>query len=169
LNPKSCIDTSVFLSGMEDQGNPVEEKKIETPYVFPKIGRKHKSKQETEELDVNLNDQSRKKPKKSGNNLENIMQKWVEQQEVRQIELDRRREEKDRKEQEQKTELLHMKHQSDMMLFGFLNNLTNSLNSFHEKPEKPKVNQGKFFFLNSDMHTHEKLILNSDAKIQTPI
>ena len=97
MNPKSCIDTSVFLSGMEDQENPVEEKKIETPYVFPKIGRKHRSKQETEESDVNLNDQFRKKPKKSGNNLENIMQKWVEQQEARQIELDRRREEKDKK------------------------------------------------------------------------
>ena len=162
MNPKSCIDTSVFLSGIEDQENPVEEKKIEMPYVFPKIGRKHRSKQETEESDVNLNDQSRKKPKKSGNNLENIMQKWVEQQEARQIELDRRREEKDKKEQKQKAELLHMKHQSDMMLFGFLNNLTNSLNSFHENP---KVNQGKLFFLKLQHACMRKLISNSNAHI----
>ena len=66
MNPKSCIDTSVFLSGMKDQENPVEEKKIEMTYVFPKIGRKHRSKQETEESDVNLNDQSRKILKRVG-------------------------------------------------------------------------------------------------------
>ena len=131
MNPKSCIDSSAFLSEKDDgvQENFIKDK-IETPYVLPKIGRKHKNK-ETEE--TNLDVQFRKKSKKNGNNLENIIQKWVEQQEIRQIELDRRREEKERKDQEQKTELFHMKHQSDMMLFGFLNNLTNSLNSLHGK------------------------------------
>jgi len=152
LSPKSCIDSSAFLSEKEDfidvQENP--EDKIETPYVPPKIGRKHKSKQENDVTDINLDDQCRKKPKKSVNNLENIIQKWVEQQETRQVELDRRREEKEKKEQEQKAELLHMKHQSDMMLFSFLNNLTNSLGSFHGKQNfnnqiDTQVNKGNLF------------------------
>ena len=55
-----------------------------------------------------------------------------------------------------------MKHQSDMMLFGFLNNLTNSLNSFHENP---KVNQGKLFFLKLQHACMRKLISNSNAHI----
>lgn len=151
LNPKSCIDSSALLSEKEDssdiQENFIEDKNTETPYILPKISRKHKNKQEPEGLDL-LDVQSKKKSKKNGSNLENIIQKWVEQQEIRQIEFDRRREEKEKKEQEQKTELLRMKHQSDMMLFGLLGNLTNSLNSLNNKNDQleksfDQTNQGK--------------------------
>jgi hypothetical protein len=46
-----------------------------------------------------------------------------------------------------------MKHQSDMMLYGFLNNLTNSLNSLHGKSKFNdqserlfnQTNEGKLF------------------------
>lgn len=155
MNPKSCIDSSAILLREEDfddvQENSVKNNKTESSYVLPKIGRKHKNKQENEETEVNLDNQCKKKSKKNGNNVETIIQKWVEQQETRQIELDRRREEKEKKEQEQKAELLRMKHQSDMMLFGFLNNLTNTLSSLHEKPKfnnqlernSNQINQGK--------------------------
>ena len=56
--------------------------------------------------------------------MENTIQKWLEQQEVRQIESDKRKE-------EQRLELFQLKQQSDMMLFGMLNNLTNCLSSLH--------------------------------------
>ena len=131
LNPKSCIDSSEFSSRNEDDLNIQENLQVETPYVIPKIGRKHKSKRENDDANANLDDQSKKKPKKNGNNVGNILQNWIEQQEVRQIELDKRREEKEKKDQEQRSELLHMKQQSDTMLFNILNNLSNSLNSLH--------------------------------------
>jgi hypothetical protein len=143
----------------------------ETPYVLPKIGRKHKNNQVTDG-DANLENQSKKKHKKGGSNLESVIQKWFEQQEARQKELDRKKEEREKKEQEQKAELLHMKHQSDMMLFGILNNLTNNLSSFHKPKfnnqlERPfnqtnQTNQGKYFNLKFKLRrapTHE---------IQTP-
>jgi len=137
LNPRSRIDSSESLSRKEEdlniQENLAEKNQMETPYVIPKIGRKHKNKHENDDADANLDDQSRKKSKKHGNNLGNILQNWIEQQEVRQIELDKRREEKEKKEQEQRLELLHMKQQSDVMLFGILSNLSNSLSSLHTK------------------------------------
>ncbi|CAB5343231.1 unnamed protein product [Rhizophagus irregularis] len=143
LNPKSCIDSSEFSSRNEKelnfQENLSEKKQTETPCVIPKIGRKHKNKRENDDADANFDDQSKKKSKKHGNNLGNILQHWIEQQEVRQIELDKRREEKEKKEQDQRLELLHMKQQSDMMLFGILNNLSNSLNSLHTNQNQ--VNQ----------------------------
>src|SRR5215213_9014839 len=52
------------------------------------------------------------------------IQKWLEKQEIRQMESDKKRE-------EQKLEMLKLKQQSDMLLFGMLNNLTNCLNSLH--------------------------------------
>ncbi|CAB5369829.1 unnamed protein product [Rhizophagus irregularis] len=144
LNPKSCIDSFEFSSRNEKklnfhQENLVEKKQTETPYVIPKIGRRHKNKCENDDTDINFDDQSKKKSKKHGNNLGNILQYWIEQQGVKQIELDKRRKEKEKKEQDQRLELLHMKQQSDMMLFDILNNLSNSLNSLHMK--KNQVNQ----------------------------
>ncbi|PKB96488.1 hypothetical protein RhiirA5_434748 [Rhizophagus irregularis] len=144
LNPKSCIDSFEFSSRNEKelnfhQENLVEKKQTETPCVIPKIGRRHKNKRENDDTDTNFDNQSKKKSKKHGNNLGNILQHWIEQQGVRQIELDKRRKEKEKKEQDQRLELLHMKQQSDMMLFGILNNLSNSLNSLHMK--KNQVNQ----------------------------
>jgi hypothetical protein len=151
LNPKSCIDSS---ARKEEDLNDIQEsptghtKNDEmvtiTPHVIPKIGRKHKSKRENEDV-INLDDQGRKKPKKHGNNIGNIIQNWIEQQEIRQVELDKRREEKEKKEQEQRSELFQMKQQSDMMLFGVLNNLTNCLNSLHEKQNQKETNQGIYF------------------------
>jgi hypothetical protein len=116
---------------------------METPYVIPKIGRKHKNKRENDVADAKLDDQSKKKIKKHGNNIGDIFQNWIEQQEVRQIELDKKREEKEKREQEQRLELLHMKQQSDMMLFGILNNLSNNLNSLNTKQNQVNpANQG---------------------------
>src|SRR5206468_6241306 len=156
LNPKSCIDSSEFSSRNEKelnlQENLTEKKQTETPCVIPKIGRRHKNKRENDDADTNFDDQSRKKSKKHGNNLGNILQHWIEQQEVRQIELDKRREEKEKKEQDQRLELLHMKQQSDMMLFGILNNLSNSLNSLHMKQNQVnQVNQGIVFSIRCDL------------------
>ncbi|CAG8746898.1 3927_t:CDS:2, partial [Rhizophagus irregularis] len=116
LNPKSCIDSFEFSSRNEKklnfhQENLVEKKQTETPYVIPKIGRRHKNKCENDDTDINFDDQSKKKSKKHGNNLGNILQYWIEQQ----------------------------GQQSDMMLFDILNNLSNSLNSLHTK--KNQVNQ----------------------------
>lgn len=61
----------------------------------------------------------------------------MEQQEVRQMEMDKRKE-------EQRLELLQMKQQNDMMLFGLLNNLTNCLNSLHKGSNNQSafMNQG---------------------------
>ncbi|CAB5347504.1 unnamed protein product [Rhizophagus irregularis] len=53
----------------------------------------------------------------------------MEQQLIRQIEFDKRREEKEKRDQRERSELLTMKHQSDMMLFGLLNNITECLSS----------------------------------------
>ena len=95
-------------------------------YELPKIGKNHTNKRKNKETEINLDNQDRKKHKSNGTNLENTIQKWLEQQETRQIESDKRRE-------EQRLELLKLKQQSDMMLFGVLNNLTNCLNSLHGK------------------------------------
>ncbi|GES79379.1 hypothetical protein GLOIN_2v1817865 [Rhizophagus clarus] len=146
LNPKSCIDSCEFLLRKDDDLNIQENPQVETPYMIPKIGRKHKNKHKNDDANANLEDQNRKKSKKCGNNLGDILQNWIEQQEVRQIELDKKREEKEKKEQEQRLELLHMKQQSDMMLFNILNNLLNSLNSLHTKQNQlnqvDKASQG---------------------------
>ena len=45
------------------------------------------------------------------------------------MDLDRKREEKEKRKQEQRAELLHMKYQTNISI---LNNLTNNLSSFHE-------------------------------------
>jgi hypothetical protein len=86
-----------FSSKKEDfndvQEDLVEDKMKETPYVLPKIGRKYKNNQVTDK-DANLENQSKKKHKKGGSNLESVIQKWFEQQEARQKELDRKKEEK---------------------------------------------------------------------------
>lgn len=150
MNPKSCIDSSEFSSRKEKdlniQENLAEKKQTEIPHVISKIGRRHKNKRESDDANINFDDQSRKKSKKHGNNLGNMLQHWIEQQEVRQIELDKRREEKEKREQDQRLELLHMKQQSDMMLFGILNNLSNSLNSLHSKQNQVnQANQGTVF------------------------
>ncbi|UZO05161.1 uncharacterized protein OCT59_025521 [Rhizophagus irregularis] len=116
LNPKSCIDSSVPLPRIENfdlvQEDFEDNNKTEITYEFPKI-----------------DNQSRKKSKNHGAILENTIQKWMEQQEIRQIEFDKRREEKEKRDQRERSELLTMKHQSDMMLFGLLNNITESLSS----------------------------------------
>ncbi|GBC51354.2 hypothetical protein GLOIN_2v1817865 [Rhizophagus irregularis DAOM 181602=DAOM 197198] len=109
LNPKSCIDSSVPLPRIENfdlaQEDFEDNNKTEITYEFPKIGRKYTNKRENKEVDVN-------------------------QQEIRQIEFDKRREEKEKRDQRERSELLTMKHQSDMMLFGLLNNITECLSSF---------------------------------------
>lgn len=147
MNPKSCIDSSNSPSRKKEDLNVQEsltdKNQIETPCVIPKIGRKYKNKCEDNDADTDLDDQSRKKPKKhNGNNLGSIFQSWIEQQEIRQKELDKKREEKEKREQEQRLELLHMKQQSDVMLFSILNNLSNSLNSLNKQNQMNHVNQG---------------------------
>ncbi|CAB4493310.1 unnamed protein product [Rhizophagus irregularis] len=133
LNPKSCIDSSVSLPRIENfdlaQEDFEDNNKTEITYEFPKIGRKYTNKCENKEVDVNVDNQSRKKSKNHGAILENTIQKWMEQQEIRQIEFDKRREEKEKRDQRERSELLTMKHQSDMMLFGLLNNITECLSS----------------------------------------
>lgn len=142
LNPQSRIDSSESSSRKEEE-RLTEKNQIETPHVIPKIGRKHKNKHENSGEDANLDDQSRKKSKKHGNNLGDILQDWIKQQETRQIELDKKREEKEKRDQEQRLELLHMKQQSDVMLFSVLNNLSSSLNSLHTKKNQvDHANQG---------------------------
>ena len=135
LNPKSCIDSSVSLSekkGSDDvQENFGVDNKNEISYE--KIGRKFTNKRENKELEVNLDNQDKKKSKNNKTNFENTLQNWLEQQEARQIETDKRRE-------EQRLELFHMKQQNDMMLFGLLNNLTNCLNSLHGKSSNQSEN-----------------------------
>ena len=73
-----------------------------------------------------MDNQEKKKHKNNGPGLENTIQKWLEQQETRQIESDKRRE-------EQRLESLKLKQQSDMILFSMLNNLTSCLNSLHRR------------------------------------
>ncbi|CAG8563079.1 3533_t:CDS:2 [Rhizophagus irregularis] len=134
LNPKSCIDSSVPLPRIENfdlaQEDFEDNNKTEITYKFPKIGRKYTNKRENKEVDVNVDNQSRKKSKNHGAILENTIQKWMEQQEIRQIEFDKRREEKEKRDQRERLELLTIKHQSDMMLFGLLNNITECLRKF---------------------------------------
>jgi hypothetical protein len=91
--------------------------------MLPKIGRKYKNKRENEAEEY----QDRKKLKGNKSELENTIQRLLEQQESRQIESDKRRE-------EQRLELLQMKQQNDFMLFNLLNNLTNCLSSLSSLP-----------------------------------
>jgi hypothetical protein len=134
LNPKSCIDSSKILSKKGEPKEPNDDFGIddekEPSYEFPKIGRnftnKRKNTNKGNGTEIDLDNQDKKKHKNNGTNLENFIQKWLEQQEARQMESDKRRE-------EQRLEVLKLKQQSDMMLFGMLNNLTNCLNSLHEK------------------------------------
>jgi hypothetical protein len=136
LNPKSCIDSSKILLRKEETKEPDddqesleidnEKEEKEFLYVLPKIGRNHTNKRKNKGTEINLDNQDKKKHKNNGSSLENTIQKWVEQQEIRQIESDKKRE-------EQRLETLRLKQQSDMMLFGMLNNLTNCLNSLSGK------------------------------------
>ncbi|PKY36849.1 hypothetical protein RhiirB3_460468, partial [Rhizophagus irregularis] len=123
LNPKSCIDSFVPLPRIENfdlaQKDFEDNNKTEITYEFPKI-----------EVDVNVDNQSKKKSKNHGVILKNTIQKWMEQQEIRQIEFDKRRKEKEKRDQRERLELLTIKHQSDMMLFGLLNNITECLRKF---------------------------------------
>ncbi|UZO10846.1 uncharacterized protein OCT59_002424 [Rhizophagus irregularis] len=84
--------------------------KTEITYEFPKIGRKYTNKRENKEVDVNVDNQSRKKSKNHGAILENTIQKWMEQQEIRQIEFDKRREEKEKRDQRERSELLTIRY-----------------------------------------------------------
>ena len=131
MNPKSCIDSSKILPRKDELKEPDDNQESfgidnekELLYELPKIGRNHTNKRKNKETEINLDNQDRKKHKNNGTNLENTIQKWLEQQEVRQIESDKRKE-------EQRLELLQLKQQSDMVLFGMLNNLTNCLSSLH--------------------------------------
>lgn len=127
MNPKSCIDSSASLPRKEKtdvgQENSEINNRKETSYELPKIGRKYTNKRENE---VEEN-QDRKKLKGNKSNLENTIQKLLEQQEARQIESEKRRE-------EQRSELLQMKQQNDFMFFNLLNNLTNCLSSLSSLP-----------------------------------
>ncbi|CAB5381145.1 unnamed protein product [Rhizophagus irregularis] len=95
LNPKSCINSSVSLPRIENfdltQENFEDNNKTEITYEFLKIGRKYTNKRENKEVDVNVDNQSRKKSKNHGAILENTIQKWMEQQEIRQIEFDKKK------------------------------------------------------------------------------
>jgi hypothetical protein len=129
LNPKSCIDSSKILSKKEEpkeSGDDDESFEIEEPlYELPKIGRNHTNKRKNKEAEISLDNQNKKKHKNNGSNLENTIQKWLEKQEIRQMESDKRKE-------EQRLEILKLKQQSDMLLFGMLNNLTNCLRPNHQ-------------------------------------
>jgi len=129
LNPKSCIDSSASLPRKEESDDNQEkvemDNKTETSYELPKIGRKYTNKRENEVEES----QDRKKLKNNKSNLENTIQKLLEQQETRQMESEKRRE-------EQRSELLQMKQQNDFMLFNLLNNLTNCLSSLNSLPER---------------------------------
>jgi hypothetical protein len=104
---------------------------------YEKIGRKPTNKRKNKE-EVNLDNQDKKKSKNNKTNFENTIQSWLEKQEARQIEADKKKE-------EQRLELLRMKQQSDMMLFGLLNNLTNCLSG-------RSINQsGSNSFINQDI------------------
>jgi hypothetical protein len=82
LNPKSCIDSSALSPGMENfdlaQEDFEDNNKTEITYEFPRIGRKYTNKRENKEVDVNLDNQSRKKSKNHGTILENTIQKPYE-------------------------------------------------------------------------------------------
>lgn len=135
LNPKSCIDSSVSLLEKIGSDNVQENFGVDNKneISYEKIGRKLTNKRENKEVEVDLDNQDRKKSKNNKINFENTLQNWLEQQEARQIETDKRRE-------EQRLELFHTKQQNDMMLFGLLNNLTNCLNSLHGKSSNQSEN-----------------------------
>jgi hypothetical protein len=133
LNPTSCIDSSKILSKKDELKEPDDNQESfgidnekEPLYELPKIGRNHTNKRKNKGTEITLDNQDKKKHKNNGTNLENTIQKWLEQQEVRQAESDKRKE-------QQRIELLQLKQQSDMVLFGMLNNLTNCLNSLNGK------------------------------------
>ena len=102
MNPKSCIDSSASLPRKEESDNDQENSEIdnkkESSYELPKISRKYTNKRENEVED----DQHKKKLKNNKTNFENTIQRLLVQQEVRQIESDKRRE-------EQRSELLQIK------------------------------------------------------------
>ncbi|EXX53747.1 uncharacterized protein OCT59_017365 [Rhizophagus irregularis] len=82
LNPKSCIDSSIPLPRIKNfdlaQEDFKDNNKTEITYEFPKIGRKYTNKCENKKVDVNVDNQSRKKSKNHGTILENTIQKWME-------------------------------------------------------------------------------------------
>jgi hypothetical protein len=112
----SCIDSEKESDDDQEDFEISNRKEIS----YEKIGRKPTNKRKNKGAEVNLDNQDRKRSKNNKTNLEDTIQKWLEKQETRQIEADKRKE-------EQRLELLQMKQQSDMMLFGLLNNLTNCL------------------------------------------
>ncbi len=64
----------------------------ETSYELPKIGRKYKNKCENNEVEDN---QDKKKLKSNKTNLENTIQRLLEQQEARQIESEKKEKSKE--------------------------------------------------------------------------
>ena len=86
-------------------------------------------------------DQNKKKLKNNKTNFENTIQRLLEQQEVRQIESDKRRE-------EQRSELLQIKQQNDLMMFNLLNNLTNCLGSLSSLHVERSNNQPVYLIMN---------------------
>ncbi|CAB4491372.1 unnamed protein product [Rhizophagus irregularis] len=82
LNPKSCIDSSIPLPRIKNfdlaQEDFKDNNKTEITYEFPKIGKKYTNKCENKKVDVNVDNQSRKKSKNHGTILENTIQKWME-------------------------------------------------------------------------------------------
>lgn len=135
----SCIDSSVSLSKEKESDDDQEDFEISNrkEISYEKIGRKPTNKRKNKGAEVNLDNQDRKRSKNNKTNLEDTIQKWLEKQETRQIEADKRKE-------EQRLELLQMKQQSDMMLFGLLNNLTNCLSgrSNNQSGSNSFMNQG---------------------------
>jgi hypothetical protein len=130
------------LQKEKESGDDAEIVDNKKEISYEKIGRKPINKRENKEVEDSLDNPDRKKPKNNKINFENIIQKWLDKQETRQIEADKRKE-------EQMTELLQMKQQNDMMLFGLLNNLTNCLSSLHGKSnnQSENMNQGNIFAL----------------------
>lgn len=143
LSPKSCIDSSTSLPRKEVSDNSQEISEINdkkgTSYELPKICRKHTTKHENEE-----DNQDKKKLKSNKPNLENTIQRVLEQQEARYIESTKRRE-------EQRSELFQMKQQNDFMLFSLLNNLTNCLGSLSRGSGGSQNNQSIYSVMNEGM------------------
>lgn len=145
LNPKSCIDSSVTLSKKKESNDGQENFEIDNnkkEILYERIGKKSAKKRENNEAEVNLDNQNKKKSKGNKPNFENTIQKWLEQQETRQIETDKRRE-------EQRLEFLQIKQQNNMMLFGLLNNLTNCLSSLHGRSNSQLENNS---FMNQGIY-----------------
>ena len=142
LNPKPCIDSSASLSRKEESDDGQEKFKInnkkEISSELSNIGRKHTNKRENEGED---NQDKKKSKNNKTNNLENTIQRLLEQQEARHMESDRRRE-------EQRSELLQMKQQNDLMMFNLLNNLTNCLGSLSSLHVERSNNQPVYSIMN---------------------